>query len=122
MKNFKVFVIISVLVFSIVLTACSGPGDKYNDFAKCVSEKGAVFYGAFWCPHCQRVKKSFGDAFEFINYVECDPRDEKGQPEVCQAEEIDKYLTIRFEDGSELVGEPTLAQIAAKTGCQLPEE
>ena len=35
------------------------PG-KLDGFAQCLKDKGAIFYGAFWCPHCQNQKKMFG--------------------------------------------------------------
>jgi hypothetical protein len=28
-------------------------GQNLDDFAKCIKDSGAMFYGAFWCPHCQ---------------------------------------------------------------------
>jgi thiol-disulfide isomerase/thioredoxin len=34
----------------------TSPG-KYDEFAKCLTDNGAKFYGAFWCPHCQAQKK-----------------------------------------------------------------
>jgi hypothetical protein len=33
---------------------------KYVEFAQCLSDKGAVFYGAFWCTHCKSQKQMFG--------------------------------------------------------------
>ena len=39
--------------------------------AQCLSEKGAILYGADWCPHTVRQKEAFGDGFVYINYVEC---------------------------------------------------
>jgi len=123
LNKYKAGLIISLLLALVVITACSsGPGPKYNEFAKCVSATDAVMYGAFWCPHCERVKKSFGDGFEFINYVECDPRDELGQPELCIEKKIEKYATFVFADGSRLIGEPKLSEIAEKTGCELPPD
>ena len=33
------------------------PG-KYDTFASCIKESGALFYGAFWCPHCQEIGRA----------------------------------------------------------------
>jgi len=44
------------------------PG-QYDTFAQCLGEKGAKFYGAFWCPHCQAQKAIFGKSKEFLPYV-----------------------------------------------------
>ena len=53
-------------------TECVLPTNKnYDEFAKCLTQKGAVMYGAEWCPHCKDQKAAFGDSFKYINYVEC---------------------------------------------------
>ena len=44
---------------------------KLDDFAKCLTQKSVVMYGAYWCPHCQAQKKLFGSSFKYVNYVEC---------------------------------------------------
>src|ERR1700756_4791741 len=45
--------------------------NRYDDFARCISAKGAKMYGAFWCPHCEEQKEQFGSSFQYVNYVEC---------------------------------------------------
>lgn len=114
------------MVFSMVvfLTACGDElGDRYISFAQCLNEKGAVMYGAYWCPHCATQKKLFGkQAFEKINYVECDPRGENGNPKLCLEKKIDGYPTWDFVDGSRAEGVIELSELAAKTGCSLPVE
>ncbi len=94
---------------------------KYDDFAKCLKDKGAVFYGAFWCSHCQNQKKSFGTSVEFLPYVECSTPDGKGQLQVCIDKNIAGYPTWVFSDGSRQSGEVPFATLAAKTGCTLPQ-
>src|SRR3989338_9696221 len=66
---------------------------EIDEFAKCLTEKGAVMYGTFWCPHCARTKKMFGSSFKYIKYVECDPRGNNEQSEFCIEKKIDKYDT-----------------------------
>ncbi|MFQ5475000.1 MAG: thioredoxin domain-containing protein [Candidatus Nanoarchaeia archaeon] len=117
--------IVLLLIGVMFVTACN-PTQKghYDEFAKCLSAEGVVFYGAFWCPHCQRVKKEFGDSWQYVNYVECDGRDAQGQPEVCQAKGIDSYMTAILKDGDSpdkwLIGEPQFYELSQKTGCALP--
>ncbi len=77
-------------------------------------------YGAFWCPHCARTKKNFGNSFQHINYVECDPRGENEQSELCIEKEIENYDTWEFTDGSRVVGEPSFEVLGEKTGCEVP--
>ncbi len=53
-------------------TQCVLPTNKnFDDFAKCLTQKGAVMYGAVWCPHCKEQKAAFGDSFKYINHIEC---------------------------------------------------
>jgi thiol-disulfide isomerase/thioredoxin len=94
---------------------------KYDEFAKCLTEKKVTFYGAFWCPHCQNTKKSFGNAAQYLNYVECSTPDSKGQTQVCTDAGIKGYPTWEFPDGSRLEGEIPMATLAEKSTCTLPE-
>jgi len=92
-----------------------------DDFAKCLKDKGAKFYGAFWCPHCQNQKKVFGRSERYLNYIECSTPDGKNQLQVCIDADIQGYPTWEFADKSRQTGELSLQQLADKTGCQLPE-
>ena len=93
---------------------------KYDEFASCLTQKGMTFYGAFWCPHCQKVKAEFGEsAMKNIKYVECSTPDGNGQTEACASKKIEGYPTFEFSDGSRLTGEVPFDQLATKTGCVL---
>lgn len=97
----------------------SVPG-KLDGFAKCLKDKGAVFYGAFWCPHCQDEKALFGRSVKHLSYVECSTADSKGQLQICKDQKIEVYPTWKFADGTKNEGEMGLAKLAEKTGCTLP--
>lgn len=98
----------------------SGPG-KLDTFAQCLADKGATFYGAFWCPHCQAQKRMFGSSSKLLPYVECSTPDGQGQLPICTEKEVQQYPTWDFADGSRLTGEVPLAQLAEKTECELPQ-
>ena len=95
------------------------PG-KYDTFAQCLGEKGAIFYGAFWCPHCQEQKAMFGRSKDKLPYHECSAPDSKTQLPDCKAIGIESYPTWILKDGERLKGPQTLATLAEKTGCELP--
>lgn len=99
-------------------TATAG---KYNEFAACLQDKGAVFYGAFWCPHCRNQKEMFGDSADRLPYVECSTPDGKSQLPICVEKKITGYPTWEFADGSRLDGEIPLQTLAEKTRCPLPQ-
>lgn len=98
------------------------PKQDYTAFVTCLKEKGAVFYGAFWCPHCQSQKKLFGDSAKNLPYVECSSPDQRSQTAVCKEKKIESYPTWMFADGSILKAEVSLAQLSEKTSCVLPGE
>ncbi len=103
-----------------LVSANSKPG-KLDEFAQCLKDKGAVFYGAFWCPHCQNQKAMFGKSQTLLPYVECSTPDGKGQLAVCQEKKITGYPTWEFGDGSRESGEISFEKLAEKTGCQQPQ-
>ncbi len=110
--------IILMGILAIFLAACAS--DKYNDFAQCLTDKDAKFYGAFWCPHCTRQKETFGSSFENVNYIECSLPDKTGQTEVCKEAKIEGYPTWEFADGSRTSRVMGMEELSQKTGCKLP--
>lgn len=69
-----------------------------------LEESGAQYYGAFWCPSCQRQKRLFGAAKDRLPYVECSPGG-RGRPmaQACVVAGIATYPTWvihgrRFEE------------------------
>ncbi|KKW07003.1 MAG: hypothetical protein UY39_C0021G0004 [Candidatus Kaiserbacteria bacterium GW2011_GWC2_49_12] len=95
---------------------------QLDDFAQCLTDKEAVFYGAFWCPHCQAQKRMFGNSVKLLPYVECSTPDGQSQLQICVDKKIQQYPTWEFADESRLTGEVPLLQLAEKTGCVLPQE
>jgi len=98
-----------------------GTPGKYDALAKCLKDKGAVFYGASWCPHCIEQKAEFGSSAHLLPYVECSTPDGKSQMQICADHKIMGYPAWRFADGSEVTGAQSLDTLAQKTGCTLPK-
>jgi histidinol phosphatase-like enzyme len=95
--------------------------NKLDAFAQCLKKQGVVFYGAFWCPHCQREKALFGSSAQYLPYTECSTPDGQGQLQICINNNISSYPSFVFADGSRLTGETPLADLAAKSGCALTQ-
>ena len=112
--------VLIVLALSASFLVQTGPGNL-DSFTKCLKDKGAVFYGAFWCPHCQNTKRLFGASEKLLPYVECSTTDGKGQLQVCIDKKVESYPTWEFADGSRLTGERSLQELADKTSCTLPQ-
>lgn len=111
--------VVLVIIVGFAATRDSGPG-PLDEFALCLEDKGAIFYGAFWCPHCQNQKKDFGKSAKLLPYIECSTPNGHGQTQECEDAGITGYPTWEFADGSRQSGEVALAVLAEKTGCVLP--
>lgn len=83
--------------------------------AKFMTEKGMVLYGAYWCPHCKDQKKEFGDAIQYIDYVECDAQGPNANPDECVAQGIEGYPTWIYQ-GKKYSGAKSLSELAAIVG------
>ena len=94
--------------------------NKLDSFAQCLTDKGVVYYGAFWCPNCQAQNRLFGSSKRLIKYVECSTADGRGQVPECTENDIKGYPTFEFADGSRVEGRQSLESLAEKSGCQLP--
>lgn len=58
--------IIAIIAYSVYSITRPSP---YDNFAKCLTEKGAVIYGAIdWCHFTQAQKAMFGNSWKYLNY------------------------------------------------------
>lgn len=116
-------IIFAVLVLALLIYVAVSEGTKpgkLDTFAQCLKEREAIFYGTFWCPHCQTQKAMFGNSAHLLAYVECSPANGNGQLLACAQKEIANYPTWIFADGSRETGEISLQTLSQKTGCLLP--
>ena len=118
--TWSIAVIAVIAGISFLVFVNSKPG-KLDEFAQCLKDKGAVFYGAFWCPHCQNQKAMFGKSVKLLPYIECSTPDGKSQLSICKEKKIEGYPTWEFVDGLRESGEVSLNRLSEKTGCPLPQ-
>lgn len=127
----KTTAIMMVLTLSLMLAACTPAANNAAEsgetgttgpvvadattaaLAQCLTDSGAKFYGAYWCPHCNDQKAMFADAVKDIPYVEC----EENAAE-CQAAGITGYPTWIFADGTVAQGAQPLERLASLSGCE----
>ena len=111
----------TALTFILALAGCgNGSVTDYSEFAQCLTDQEVVMYGAFWCPHCADQKEMFGDAFDNITYIECDPKGEEANPELCLVKGIEGYPTWIRSDGERVSGTQTMEELAKFSTCKLP--
>ncbi len=121
-KNWIIIIVVAVIIIAGIffwINQESKPS-RFDDFAKCLKDKGAIFYGTFWCSHCQNQKALFGKSAKYLPYTECSTADSNGQLQVCKDANITSYPTWQFADASRTEGEISLEALAEKTTCVLP--
>jgi hypothetical protein len=108
--------------------------DPREVLALCLSEMGAVVYGAYWCGACRMQRYQFAPFHELINYVDCYFDPEIGllddMKEECQAVElveedgtvhgIEAFPTWTFDENphySFFVGATDMPTLAELSGC-----
>lgn len=126
-NNYKTKVVIGLAIIVFIVAGyfllqdrnVDQTSSKLDSFAKCLKDKGAVMYGAFWCSHCKDQKNMFGASEKYLPYVECSNSD-NSETQTCKNEEINGYPTWKFLDKTNHSGVMTLGELALKTGCVLP--
>lgn len=95
----------------------SGPEDPtVRALAEHLTETGAKFYGASWCPHCDEQKELFGASAHRLPYVECSPAGRRGpRATICNLMGIESYPTWII-NGRRLVGRLSLSELAQYSG------
>lgn len=95
--------------------------DDLAEFGRCLQGKGATFYGASWCPHCQAQKKTLGSALPSVRYVECAPGGGRSETAAaCTEANVTSYPTWVFGDGQRESGALSIGSLAKITGCPNP--
>ena len=106
----------------VLVCAASGAARSLDDFGWCLSRSGAVFYGASWCPVCRRQIETLGAAMRRVRYVECaDASEPKRTTSACAAAHVTSYPTWVFGNGTRVEGGLSLASLAQRSGCALPD-
>ena len=95
----------------------SGSDDFAAMLARHLSETGAVLYGTYWDSGTASQKALFGDAFEYVNYIDCDPEGLPGDP-VCPKKPIRGYPTWEI-DGQLHQAVLSLEELAELSGFAL---
>ncbi len=88
------------LHYSGVFDEAAGPEDpQLQALAVHLTETGAKFYGAYWCPRCQEQKAVFKASAKRLPYVECSSGG-RGSPLTppCVANDIRSYPTWIIDD------------------------
>ncbi len=115
----QVLAVVAVLGLAYYLYSSSmeQPGNEATssspEFAECITNSGAVFYGTSWCSHCNAQKELFGDTIEEIEFVDCDLN-----KDLCSMAGVTAYPTWII-NGEKHLGTQPLQTLAQLTECTL---
>jgi len=115
-KKHLYFMVAILVVFALgfwTYHSITSPG-KYDDFAKCLTEKGFVMAGTDWCSNCQNQKGYFGKSFKFIDYKNCDIN-----KAWCQENGVNRYPTWILSDDTKITGAKHLDELSRLSNCTL---
>ena len=86
--------------------------DNYSvNLAKDLTQKGVIFYGSYQSVDSQKQKKLFGDAAQYLNYVECDTSGHLANSDECAGNNVTVYPSW-FYQGKLYTGVQSLATLA----------
>ena len=115
-----VLILLLHLSYTGVLGASTPDDPVARALADHLTQIGAKFYGASWCPHCQDQKRLFGSAAVRLPYVECSPQGQGApQAQACKDAKIDSYPTW-FVNGERIEQVLTLKELGDKSGFKAP--
>lgn len=119
------FILTSSVIFAVIIGGSyishsgirkSSPATKtVIELAKHLQSTHSSMYGSYTCPHCNTQKLMFGDAFKYINYVECNPGGENPNATLCDEKGIDGYPTWEIS-GQLHQGAKSLRELARLSG------
>jgi len=113
-KKYLIFTLIAlILIFasSTIYSNFKKPG-KYDDFTKCLTDKGAIMYGNTYCSYTGKQLNFFGKSGKYLNYVKC-----AENQELCDTKGV--RTTPTWEINGEMYPQiQTFEQLSELTGCE----
>lgn len=116
-----VAVLALAVYFGGMIDPAVGPEKPYlKGLAQHLRDSGARFYGAYWCPVCQKQKALFEASVGRLPYVECTPDGRNGVLNVdCVVNDVKDYPTWII-GGRRHLGLLSVAELAALSGYRKP--
>ncbi len=108
-----IFIITSLYFFTDWFSKTTGylfKEDPDNELAKCLTQKGAIFYTSESCPDCKQQRRLFGNtAFDFLNYIDCT----ENSPQCSSLKSIPAWKV----NNTMLYGVKTTQELRVLSGC-----
>lgn len=119
-KSNKKTLMIGYIVFAVILIgagysvyALMASSSKYDGFAQCLRDKGAIIYGNDFCQYTGKQLAMFGSSAKKLNYVKC-----AENKNLCDGKDI--KITPTWEINGNFYKEVQQLQMLSElTGCKL---
>lgn len=115
LKKYAIFGLIGMIIAFSIATSISysqKPG-KFDDFASCLSDKGAIVYGNDFCSYTAKQLNYFGKSKRNLDYVKC-----IDEQELCDSKGIKITPTWEY-DGKMYEGVQKFERLSLITGCEI---
>ena len=116
--NTKKYFILAALIIAVILISytfyarANKPG-AYDDFAKCLTEKGVVIYGNDFCQYTNKQVNMFGNSKKYLNYVKCAENEA-----LCDSKGVD--ITPTWEINGKMYEQVQgLDKLVLLSGCEI---
>jgi len=94
--------------------------EQLTGLANCLTGKEVRFFGTAECPWCIRQKELFGEAAEFLPYIECTPGIATEQEiTMCEEANVGGVPDWRFPGQEPVTGMQSIERIAELSGCPI---
>jgi len=105
--------VLIIIFLSLTIYLYAQKPGNYNDFATCLSDKGAIVYGNDYCSFTVQQLGFFGKSKEHLNYIKC--IDSGG---LCEEKGV--QITPTWEiDGNTYSGVQDFEKLSVITGCEI---
>ena len=129
-KNVITALVLAVLLggATFVVHKSAVPSGKYDTFAQCLTEKRLYMYGSISCSFCAKQRAMFGDSFQYVNEIECDPRNPNHEAQRCIEKNVERTPTWIFDDSEGGIlyrfepGVVSFEELSEISGCPLIED
>ena len=113
-KYVLAFLVILIIIFSsLTVYSYTQKQGKYDGFARCLSEKGAIVYGNDYCQYTNKQLNFFGKSKKYLSYVKC-----ADNQSLCDTKKVS--ITPTWEiDGRFYEQVQTFEKLSILTGCEI---
>ena len=105
--------LVAIIIFSYTFYLRSQMPGQYDEFAKCMTEKGAVIYGNDFCSYTNKQMNFFEKSKKYLNYIKC-----AENKELCDAKGV--KVTPTWEINGKMYAQvQSFERLSEITGCKI---